>query len=261
MKPTWESKCGAVQLYLGDCLEVLPTLAPGSVDVCVSSPPYNMIPKRTPSGIYAEHSHKLNQGYSSHADNMPQDDYEKWVRDVFSECVRVCRGLVWVNHKCKFVDGQARHPVRFLPWEIHGEIVWDRGVSLTLNAKRYAPSHEVILAFGKPHYWSRVNDTKLTVWRIGPETSVDGHPCPFPIEIPLRCIGSSCPVGGIVVDPFTGSGTTGVAAVRLGRRFIGVEIDPNYFEIAKRRIQDELDKVAFLEPPKRKRQRTLLEAE
>ncbi len=261
MKPTWTSDCGTVQLYLGDCLEILPTLAPGSVDVCVSSPPYNMIPKTKPSGIYAEHNHKLNSGYSSHGDNMPQDDYEAWIRDVFSECIRLCRGLVWVNHKCKFVDGKARHPARFLPWEIHGEIIWDRGGSLTLNAKRYAPSHEVILAFGTPHYWSRENDMAMTVWRIAPETGIDGHPCPFPIEIPMRCASSSCPVGGKAIDPFMGSGTTGVACVRLGRKFIGIEIDPGYFETAKKRIKDELRRVAFLEPKKsREVQRMLLEA-
>jgi hypothetical protein len=83
---------------------------------------------------------------------MPQEDYEQWLRQVIGECKRACRGLVWVNHKCKFQNKMARHPVRFLPWEIHGEIIWDRGGSLTLNANRYAPCHEVILAFGIPHH-------------------------------------------------------------------------------------------------------------
>jgi len=64
-----------------------------------------------------------------------------------------------------------------------------------------------------------------------------------------------------ILDPFMGSGTTGVACVRLGRRFIGIEIDPGYFETAKKRIKDELRRVAFLEPKKREVQRSLLGAE
>jgi len=240
MNPTWQSDCGTVKLWRGDCLDVLPTLTESAVDIAVTSPPYNMIPKTSASGIYAEHSHKLNAGYESHADNMNQEEYEEWIRGIIGECVRACKGLVWVNHKCKFIDKMARHPVRFMPWEIHGEIIWDRGGSLTLNANRYAPCHEVLLAFGTPHYWNRCHDTKLTVWRIPPETTVDGHPCPFPVEIPRRCIESSCPLEGIVLDPFMGSGTTGVACVRTGRSFLGIEKEPKYFEIAKQRILDEL---------------------
>ena len=256
----WVSDCGTVTLYCGDCLEVLPTLEAGSVDITVSSPPYNMIPTTKPSGIYAEHNHKLNAGYDTHGDNMPQDEYEQWVRSVFQRCIDVSCGLVWINHKVKYQDKQGRHPVRFFPWPIHGEIIWDRGGSLTLNANRFAPSHESIYAFGEPHYWNRVHDTQMTVWRIQPERRTD-HPCPFPIEIPSRCIEASCPVGGVVLDPFSGSGTTAAAAIRSGRRFIGCELSVNYFDASKRRIIDELNRVKFLEPPKREVQRTLLEAD
>lgn len=225
-------------LYLGDCLDVLPTLATDEADITVSSPPYNMIPKTKASGIYAEHNYKLNNGYESHADDMPQDSYEEWIREVFGECLRACKGLVWINHKTKFINKVARHPIRYLPWDIHGEIIWDRGVSLTLNANRYAPSHEFIIGFGSPHYWDRCNDMMLTVWRIAPEKSVDGHPCPFPVEIPRRCVESSCPPGGVAIDPFMGSGTTGVACVNTGRKFIGVEKEEKYFDIALKRIRE-----------------------
>ena len=175
---------GNCRIACGDCLEILPTLEAGSVDITISSPPYNMIPKTKPSGIYAERCRKLNKGYESHADDLPQIDYEEWVRNVFQMCRDKTVGLMWINHKCKYVNKQARHPARIFPWEIHSEIIWDRCGSLTLNANRYAPSHEVVLAFGCPHFWDRVNDTKMTVWRIAPETKIDGHPCPYPLEIP-----------------------------------------------------------------------------
>jgi hypothetical protein len=223
-----------------------------------------MIPKTNPSGIYAEHNHKLNAGYESHEDDMSQSDYEQWMRDIFGSCLTISRGLVWVNHKCKFENKEARHPVRFLPFPIHGEIIWDRGGSLTLNANRYAPSHEMIIAFGKPHYWNRCNDMCLTVWRIAPETGVKDHPCPFPVEIPLRCIESSCPVDGDVLDPFMGSGTTGVACIRKDRRFIGIEKEPKYFDIAVKRIQQawqlKCSELPFDDEPKLK-QKQLVEVE
>ena len=232
---------GPVKIYHGDCLEWLPALESGIVDIACSSPPYNMIPKTSASGIYAEHSRKLNGGYESHADNMPQDQYEAWQREAFGECLRVCKGLVWINHKVKFIDRKGRHPLRFYPWELFADVIWDRGGSLTLNANRYAPSHEYILAFGAPHYWDRCNDTDLTVWRIRPETSVDGHPCPFPVEIPLRCILSSCPPDGTVCDPFGGSFTTAIACIRTGRKFIGCELEERYCEIGAKRCDRELD--------------------
>lgn len=258
--PYWATEDGRVTLINADCLDVLPLIERGSVDCVVTSPPYNMIPKSAPSGIYAEHSRKLNDGYVSHADDMPQDEYEDWVRSVAAECVRACNGIVWINHKCKFVNREARHPARIFPWPIHTEIIWDRGGSLTLNARRFAPSHEVVLGFGNSAYWDRSTDTLLTVWRINPEKNIDGHPCPFPVEIPRRLIRASCTPDGTAMDPFLGSGTTGVAAVRLGRRFIGIELEPRYFQIAIDRIKAELNRMALFEPPpKVLQQKSLLE--
>jgi hypothetical protein len=115
-----------------------------------------------------------------------------------------------------------------------------------------------ILFYGKD---PRVGELQRDVFISSSNTDDIPHPCPKPIKSWKLLVDRMSHEGDAVLDPFMGSGTTGVAAVRLGRKFIGVELDPEYFEIAKRRIQDELDKVAFLEPPKRERQRTLLEAE
>jgi DNA modification methylase len=76
----------------------------------------------------------------------------------------------------------------------------------------------------------------MSVWKISPQRSKT-HPCPFPLEIARRPIISSCPVGGVVLDPFCGSGSTGVAAIESGRRFIGIEREAEYVEIAKARIE------------------------
>jgi DNA modification methylase len=78
---------------------------------------------------------------------------------------------------------------------------------------------------------------KMSVWRIAPVVSKD-HPCPFPVEIVEPLVRASVPKDGIVLDPFMGSGTTGVACVNLGRSFIGIELDPGYFDIAVNRITD-----------------------
>jgi DNA modification methylase len=73
------------------------------------------------------------------------------------------------------------------------------------------------------------------VWRINPDVG-NNHPAPFPIEIPARCIIATCPENGIVLDPFMGSGTTALAAKRLKRNYIGIELNPKYVKIAQERI-------------------------
>jgi DNA modification methylase len=76
----------------------------------------------------------------------------------------------------------------------------------------------------------------MTVWHIGAERQTHGHTVAFPVEIPKRLIVASCVPDGTVLDPFMGSGTTGVACMQLGRKFIGIEIEERYFDIAVERI-------------------------
>jgi site-specific DNA-methyltransferase (cytosine-N4-specific) len=74
------------------------------------------------------------------------------------------------------------------------------------------------------------------VWSMPTRPLRAAHLAAFPIDIPLRCIAASCPPDGIVLDPFSGAGTTGLAAQRLGRRYIGIDLDPEFHDIALRRL-------------------------
>ena len=195
-----------VAIYHGDTEEVCQSL--GVVDIVVTSPPYNTISKTQPSGLFKEHQRKQNAGYRTYSDDMPESEYADWMRRLGGIWSDMTKGLVWINHKTRFREKQGIHPSTLFALPFHSEIVWDRGGSLTLNAKRFAPSHEFIYGFGAPHYWDNSINTKMTVWRINPETSIKWHVCPFPPQIPERLIVASCPEGGIVLDPFMGSGTT-----------------------------------------------------
>ena len=232
---------GDCTLYQADCLAVLPTLEAGSVDIAVTSPPYNTLPQRhKPSGLHGERRSGVNKWIQRAArgyeDNRPEPEYQSWIREVVNACASACRGLVWVNHKVRYRDGEAIHPVRFIDLPIYAEVVWDRRGSMALNCRRFAPSHEGLWAFGKPHYWNDSQNTMMSVWQISHDLDDNDHPCAFPPVIAERPIVSSCPPSGTVLDPFMGSGTTGVACARLGRKFIGIELEPKYFDIACRRI-------------------------
>jgi site-specific DNA-methyltransferase (adenine-specific) len=81
---------------------------------------------------------------------------------------------------------------------------------------------------------------KRSVWTIATKPFPEAHFATFPPEIPELCIKAGCPKGGTVLDPFFGAGTTGLVAMRLGREFIGIELNPAYCEMAKKRIYGEL---------------------
>jgi len=242
------------EVITGDCLEVLRGMESGSVDAVVTSPPYNTLPdKHAPGGLHGERKSGVNKWIAKAAagyfDQRPEGEYQTWINAIVTECLRVSRGLVWVNHKIRYRDGLALHPVRWMPFPIYAEVVWDRGGSMALNCKRYSPSHEVFIAFGNPTFWNDDLNTLMSVWRIPPQLSTE-HPCPYPVELARRPVESSTPVGGTVLDPFCGSGTTGVACVQTGRNFIGIEIDPKYADIARRRIADAVPLFAQTQEPK-----------
>lgn len=78
------------------------------------------------------------------------------------------------------------------------------------------------------------------VWHFATRPLKDAHFAAFPIDIPLRCIAAGCRRGGTVLDPFSGAGTTGLAALQLHRRYIGIDLNPDYTAIAQRRLSDHL---------------------
>jgi len=221
-----------------------------SVDITITSPPYNQLGLRIPSnptGMHRNNTFYRNVCKIGYADDIDETDYQQWVRNIVEECMRISRGLVWINHKIRYRDGVGIHPISFLPYPLWAYVVWDRGGSMILNSRRYAQSDEMIMGFGRPHYWDSACNTMMTVWRISPnrEPGTNGHPCPFPCAIPDRLIRASCPHDAIVLDPFMGTGTTGVAAHNLGRSFVGIEIERDYYEIAQRRIEAAQEQIAL----------------
>ena len=242
MKPYYQDDY--VTIYNCDCRDILGELP--DIDISVSSPPYNTLPtSNKPSGLHAERATGINKwikkSVEGYADNMPECEYQRWIKEIYFKVYDKCKGLMWINHKIRFRDKQAVHPLSFLNWPLYSEIIWNRKISMALNCKRYAPSHEGVWGFGLPHYWNDELNTNMSVWDIAPQRE-ETHPCPFPIELVKPLILSSCPPNGIVLDPFAGSCTTGRAAKDLGRKCICIECEEKFAEIgAKRMCQEVMD--------------------
>lgn len=231
------------RVYNCDALTTLRAMKDKSVDCVVTSPPYNLKRKKkqTLSGMMKGRSTDqfiLDGSYDGYGDDMPELEYQQWLRNVITECLRVSKGLVWLNHKMRFVEGEGIHPLRFLPFPVWSEVIWNRRGSITLNSRRYAPSHEYLFAFGRPHYWDDDTNTLMTVWDITRGSANDDfeHPCPYPESLIRPLIVSSCPIRGIVFDPFMGSGTTARVAIHTNRQYIGCDTSLKYCETARKRI-------------------------
>jgi len=240
------------QIIQGDCLEVMKTLEDGSVDCAITSPPYNLI-REWSGGGWQSKLKSLKRRYGEwYEDSMPEKEYQQWQKSVIRELMRICRGSIFYNHKIRYCYKRRKciyHPLDWLrEFPVWCEIVWDRcGGGGGGNNGRYLHADERIYQIQKPPYFNA--DIGLTtVWRFPTnENAKNPHPAPFPVELPLRCINTCTRPGDTVLDPFMGSGTTGVACVRMGRKFIGIEIEPKYVEIAKKRIQAAGDQFALLE--------------
>lgn len=200
--------------------------------------------------------------------DMTLEEYLAFLERVFQEVYRVLKpgGRAAVN-----IANLGRRPylplnaylaltMQRLGFLMRGEIIWDKGtVSGSCAWGSWCSpanpvlrdAHEYILVFSKGSYRLKggadhgatlERDDFLTytrsVWRFPPERARRvGHPAPFPLELPLRLIRLYTFQGGLVLDPFLGSGTTAVAARAAGRRFVGYEVDPGYLKLARERLQ------------------------
>jgi site-specific DNA-methyltransferase (adenine-specific) len=232
------------KIITGDCLEIMKDIPDGSIDLVVTSPPYNLginktFSKETTSKWKGKWNNSKLQstGYDVHNDYMPEEDYIAWQKKVLVECFRVIKdtGAIFYNQKWRVQLGiwQMRPEiVEGLP--VRQIIIWQKAGGINFNEGYYLPTYEPIYIIAKPKFKlaPKVN-RKGDVWNITPDRT-SWHPAPFPIELATQCVEST--TGSLILDPFIGSGTTAVAAKKLGKKYIGIDISEDYCKKAEKRI-------------------------
>ena len=209
-----------VTLYQGDCLDVMRDLPSGGVDAVVTDPPHGIDGGR---GGQARERGKGKYSPTSWIDN--EDYIADVVVPVIRECIRIARRVVVTpGVRCLHLYPRASDIGCFWTPAATGCGTWG-----------FSTFHP-ILYYGKDHRAGRgalPNGKQVTE-----RAEQNAHPCPKPLGAWTWLVDKASIEGETVLDPFMGSGTTGVACVQTGRSFIGIEIDPGYFAIAQRRIAE-----------------------
>ena len=195
---------GSATLYLGDCLEILPTLE--KVDAVITDPPYGIGFK-----------------YEGHDDSP-----ELWY-PLMDAVVPMCKAMA------RFVV-MPSCAIKRLPWWYANHmpewlIAWHKG----------SPGHVSTIGFNdwEPHVcWGKPKRPMHDHFSTPCGFDDNGHPCPKPVAYAKWLVSRGAGKGETVIDPLMGSGTTGVACMDLGRKFIGAEKTPKYFDIACERIEN-----------------------
>lgn len=248
---------GPATLILGDCREVLPTL--GRVDAVVTSPPY---------WEQREYSAAI-ENWTSLVSTLAATS---WDAQVLVNLGMIYRG----GEVLEYWEG-FKYEMKNAGWKLFGWYVWDKGFGLPAGDQAHRPmnSHEWIFHFCRApveiNKWVRSKDRTIpgkgirqadgtlkgitspglvgqrykapdTVIRLPPHQLrgeiENAHPAIFPVGLPSHLIQTFTDTDETILDPFMGSGTTGVACLKLGRKFIGIEIHEPYFDIACRRIEE-----------------------
>ena len=232
-----------IELKLGDCNQVLKKVKAKSIDMIFADPPYNLSGKTH----LTVKSGKPVTGNKGDWDII--DDYEKFTAEWLTECIRVLKdnGTIWISGTLH------SHPtvgvmLKKLEMWIVNDIVWFKpNATPLLQTTRLAPSIELIwlAAKSKKYYFDydlakKINGGKQmrNMWQINAQRHKTKHPTEKPEILLERIISIGSKKGDRILDPFMGSGTTGVVAKALGRKFLGIESDKEYFADAQERIKN-----------------------
>jgi len=243
-------KADSIRIYNDDFLKT-EAIKESSIDLVVTSPPYN-----------------VDVQYENYRDDIPYDEYLVFTRKWLTKCYnlikgdgRLCLNIPLDKNKggqqsvCADITTIAKE----VGWKYHATIVWNEqnisrrtawGSWLSASAPFVIAPVEVIAVLYKES-WQKTSGSQKSditrdeflewtngVWNFSGESKNKiGHPAPFPVELPKRCIKLFSFVGDTVLDPFLGSGTTLIACLENNRTGIGVEINRNYCELAGRRLK------------------------
>jgi site-specific DNA-methyltransferase (adenine-specific) len=241
------------RIILGDAIEVLSKIPDNSIHLIITSPPYN-----------------LNKPYSNHNDLMDYENYLEWMGNVWAQAKRV---LIKGGRLCINIGENKRQNITYptysafiqqcvnLKMLYRGTIIWNKhsaakhcawGSWNSCSNPHIVPRHEYILIFSKDQ-WKLEGSQKncdlnreefmtytRSIWVFAPESrNKIGHPAPFPEELPYRLIKFYSYRGNIVLDMFSGSGTVGIVARKLGRNFVLIDNSLEYCKLASQRFAKE----------------------
>lgn len=239
------------KIYCCDVLEGLKRLEDKSIDLIITSPPYNKAGfngknKRTEHCIWNK---TIDYSEDIDVDCMDEGLYEQWQIDILNECFRVLKddGSMFYNHKIRTKKNQISHPIEWISksnFKCRQIITWDRTSSPNPDSCRYVPTTELIFWLNKTNKNPRFSRNskamfQTEVWRF-PADKKTGHPAPFPIVLPDNIIPSVAQGEKIIVlDPFMGSGTVAISARKNGCDYIGFEISEEYIKMANANIEKE----------------------
>ncbi len=255
-KPYFEDTKRNIALFKANCFDILPNLPENSIDMIFADPPYFLS-----NGGITCHAGKMvsvNKGKWDVSKGV-EENYiftQRWLR----ECQRVltANGTIWVSGTSHIIYtvGSA---MQTLGYKILNDIAWFKvNPPPNLSCRYFTHSTETILWAAKNkesrHHFNyelmrKMNNNKqmLSLWSIkapGPEEKKYGkHPTQKPIQLLNRIVLASTRPGDIVLDPFSGSGTTGIAAIREGRQYIGIELEKDYLDVSIKRLKDEFGNI------------------
>jgi len=230
IKPYYQDEW--VQIYFGDCREILPQLP--KVDLVLTSPPFNL----------GNSHHTGNIRHKAYDDDMPEAEYQEWQLELLDMlwAVVACDGSLVYQHKNRIKNGFMITPYQWLlktKWTLKQEINWFNG-SQNFDKCRFYPMTERLYWMAKSPLTNLDNVLGLhDDWHIEP-TGTDGKfTRAYPEELAQRVI-ASFPSASLILDPFLGSGTTAYCAKKLNRKCIGIEISEKYCEIAAKRCSQQV---------------------
>ena len=229
------------KIICGDSLDIMKQIPDESIDLIVTSPPYNL-KNSTGNGLKDGRGGKrpkaaLINGYSHHNDNMPYTEYVEWQRQCLTEMMRLIpeTGAIFYNHKWRVQNGLLQDRTEIVQgFPLRQIIIWKRKGGINFNAGYFLPVYEVIYLICKPKFkLAPKSNVHGDVWEFKQDQN-NPHPAPFPLELIERIISST--QANTVLDPFVGSGTTAMAARNLNRNFIGIDLSPEYCQMANQRL-------------------------
>ena len=219
-----------IKLYCDDCLNIMKQIENESIDLIVTDPPY-LIKYKT--------NHRKNKDHDFCSEIL-NDDNEQLIIDYIRECYRILKNntAMYMFCNCDKVDFFKKE-LENAGFKIKNMIIWVKNNWTAGDLKaQFGKQYEIIFLVNKGR--KCFNGKRITdVWmfdRISGKKQL--HQNQKPVDLLKQCILKHSDENDIIFDGFMGSGSTGVACIETGRKFIGVELDKKYFEIAKERIEN-----------------------